>query len=478
MLTGERVRLGDVMIKLSIITTDEQNKILQIQNRVKSPVPGYEIIEKLGQGGMGAVYKARQINMDRLVAIKILNPQLAADKSYIDRFLKEARSVARLSHNNIIRGIDVGQHQKRYYFVMEFVDGMTLQEKLNKEGAFTESEAIEFTLQISSAIQYISQFHIVHRDIKPDNIILNSRNVPKLADLGLALTTDGGSQSHHQTKKGNTTSADSTGFVGTPHYISPEQAQDKKVDIRSDIYSLGATLFHMVSGRTPFVGERSIVIMTKHITEDVEDPKILVPELTDGIRDVILKMMEKDPGERYQTPNELIDDLNLVKETGRVKKPRKTRARRPRRKPTSSPGRGRRRRRKTRASTRRSRTSQKGPGVSDISPLSISTDSFPAVTDEEINARDNNSIEEMLKMAKETKDFSRKEYFLKKILENGDVDDEIALEARCRFAYLISVLRKDESIDVLLEIIEDYIEYSDNKFYKLAESKLTELNRG
>lgn len=491
MLKGQKIRLGDLMVKIGVITPAQQEEILKIQNTITSPIPGYEMLEKLGQGGMGAVYRGRQVNMDRIVAIKTLNARLAAEKASVDRFLKEARSVARLNHNNIIKGIDVGQSKGIYYFIMEFVDGPTLQEKLNKTGVFSEKEALQIVLQIADAIRYIKQFGIVHRDIKPDNIILTSQNIPKLADLGLVLTKNEVvettsnqnskvSDAHNHSTNSGSSSVVNTSFVGTPHYISPEQAQQKEVDFRSDIYSLGATLFHLVTGRTPFEGDRSIIIMTKHITEDLENPRSLNPALSHGIADLILKMMEKEPSARQQTPEELINDIKIVLETGELPGTSKTRPKSRRlRHRGASARRGRRIRR--RPGSNRRVLKQKRKTTSDNSSdssasLEVTTGDF--LMDEKELEPSKINCEESLKQAKETKDFAKKEALLIEAMsDDSEENDLVSLEAKCRYAYLISVIRKDEAIEVLLEVIEDYIEYADNKYYDLSEKKLKELNQ-
>ncbi|PCJ52252.1 MAG: hypothetical protein COA79_24300 [Planctomycetota bacterium] len=479
-LKGQKVRLGDLMVKLKVISPEQRSDVLNIQNAVQLPIPGYEIMEKLGQGGMGAVYLGRQINMDRKVAIKTLNANLASKKSNIKKFLKEAKSVAQLNHNNIVKGIDVGQNKGRYYFIMEYVDGPTIQKVLDDDGIVEETRALSIAKQMADAIRYINQANFVHRDIKPDNIILTSKGVPKLADLGLVLSED--DKDDHD--KSESLSASSTGvnttFVGTPHYISPEQAQEQDVDFRSDIYSLGATLFHMVTGRTPFEGDRSIIIMTKHITEDVIPPNEINSVLSKGVNDLILKMMEKEPNDRQQSPEELIQDITTVIETralpGAAKKKRPKKKRR-------SLGTSNRRRRK-RVKRRPTSTSRRRPKSSKIkmeeeedssesSRLEVTTNSFLL---SELDLDDAETPAELLKMSKETNDYKLKEQYLLQAMRDED-DDEISLEAKCRYSYLISVLKKEEAIEILLEVIEDYIDYSENKYYGLAEKKLKELNQ-
>lgn len=273
--------------------------------KTKSPIPGYEVFERLGQGGMGIVYRGRQINMDRIVAIKVLRSQFSAQPKIVEKFLKEAKTLASLNHNNIIKVITLGQHLNRNYFVMEFVSGPTLLEKLNQERVLKESDVLQVSLQIAEAISHLNQYGIVHRDIKPSNIILNAQNIPKLSDFGISIT---------QTSSESSPS----GLSGTCHYISPEQALQKDVDVRSDFYSLGATMFHLLTGQTPFAGDKSYVIITKLLTEELANPNKLNSSLSRGVSKLVQKMMAKDPLERFQTPIELITAIKTVISSGEL----------------------------------------------------------------------------------------------------------------------------------------------------------------
>ncbi|MHC5036400.1 MAG: protein kinase domain-containing protein [Planctomycetota bacterium] len=266
-------------------------------------VPGYEIVSKIGHGGMGTVYRAKQVNLDRTVAIKVLDPELAKDRNFVTRFLREARSVAQLNHENIIVGIDVGKTpREHFYFVMEYVEGNTVYEILKKEHHFEEARALEITQQIARALKHAADHNLVHRDIKPDNIMITKEGVAKLCDLGLAKSTRG---------KLRLTQAGST--HGTPHYMSPEQARGKEdIDIRSDIYSLGATLYHMLVGEVPFDGESAAVILLKHISEDVPSPRVQRPEIDENTCHVLERMMAKRRVDRYQAPDELVEDLERI----------------------------------------------------------------------------------------------------------------------------------------------------------------------
>ncbi len=215
------------------------------ENNKKFQIPGYQVISKIGKGSMGVVYKAKQMSVDRIVAIKILLDPLAQNKEFIKRFEREAKIAARLSHNNIVNAIDAGEVDGHYFFVMEYVEGPTIKDYLDKHKTFDEKEALRIVLAVAEALKHAHSRGLIHRDIKPENIIL-TRDAVKLADLGLARITDD--------EKWGLSEAGMA--IGTPYYISPEQVRGQtNIDIRADIYSLGATLYHMVTGRVPYGGD-------------------------------------------------------------------------------------------------------------------------------------------------------------------------------------------------------------------------------
>jgi tRNA A-37 threonylcarbamoyl transferase component Bud32 len=269
-------------------------------------IGGFELIGKIGAGGMGTVFKARQKSLDRIVALKILPPSIAKDQTFIERFLREARTSAKLNHPNIVQGIDVGHDPKAnlYYFAMEFVDGPSLKGVQKKEHVIPEKRALEITHQVAAALECAQRAGIVHRDIKPDNILLTTNGNVKLADLGLARQQ--GANDAGITLGGST--------LGTPFYMSPEQVRGElaKVDVRSDIYSLGATLFHLVTGQPPYSGATSALIMSKHLTEAPPKPRELKPELSEACSKLILKMLEKDQRKRQQSATELSAEIELI----------------------------------------------------------------------------------------------------------------------------------------------------------------------
>ncbi|NQT87340.1 protein kinase, partial [bacterium] len=262
-------------------------------------IGGFEVLSRVGRGGMGIVYKARQVSMNRIVALKILPPSRAKNATYVQRFLREARSAAQLSHTNIVQAIDVGNADGYYYFAMEFVDGETVQALLEREGVLDERHALTIATAVAHALDHAHRHGIVHRDVKPGNIMIDRHGAVKLADLGLARSVE----------PIDTVTVDGVG-VGTPHYIAPEQARgETDVDCRADIYSLGATLYHLLTGEPPFDGPTSAVVAAKHITMPLPSPKDKNPALSQGVCRLIRRMMAKKPNGRPQTPAKLLVEI-------------------------------------------------------------------------------------------------------------------------------------------------------------------------
>ena len=259
---------------------------------------------------MGAVYKALQLSLDRTVAIKILSPALAKNPAYARRFEREALASSKLNHPNIVAALDVGEEDGLRYLVMEYVAGRTVAQLLAR-GALDEKRAVGIIIQIVRALDHAARADIVHRDIKPANILVTKQGLAKLGDLGLAkeIKADGS-----ETEEGIA--------MGTPFYVSPEQARgEKHIDGRTDIYALGATLYHMVTGRVPFSGPNPAVVMTMHITEPLPPPEEVHEGVSRGLSQIIEKMMAKDKGARYQTPAELMTDLQAWMEGKFVVRP-------------------------------------------------------------------------------------------------------------------------------------------------------------
>jgi serine/threonine-protein kinase len=302
---GSRLPLGEVLVELEYLTRRQLDGLLKSQGGRKAPsaaLPGFELIRKLGEGGMGATYLARQVSMDRLVALKVLRKNLSRDKIFVERFHREARLAGQLDHVNIVKAIDVGEGAGFHYLVMEYVEGKSALDLIPEGGAMEELEALQIVLQIARALAYAGERNIIHRDVKPDNILVTADRVAKLCDFGLARHT------------GQETRLTQTGVaMGTPHYVSPEQARgDGELDSRTDIYSLGATLYHMVTGRTPFDGASAVIVMTKHLSEQVPWPREVNPALSENICRLIERMMAKAPEDRYPTPAALVADVELV----------------------------------------------------------------------------------------------------------------------------------------------------------------------
>jgi tetratricopeptide (TPR) repeat protein len=282
--------------------TREREPKTSTQTGAGSVIPGYSILARLGRGGMGAVFKAIQLSMNRLVALKILPVTLAKDKTYIRRFLREARSAAQMNHPNLTRVYDVGSYRGVFYFSMEFVEGATLYDLIQSEGGIDVETATDIVLQAARGLRHAHSHSIVHRDIKPENIMIATDGTVKVTDMGLAKRMD--TADHDITVTGQ--------VIGTPCYMSPEQITSPKfVDERSDVYSLGATFFHMVAGRRPFMGDNSAHTMLKVVGEDPVWPRGGIPV---AVLRVIKKMMAKDPARRYQSMDELVDELLYVKD--------------------------------------------------------------------------------------------------------------------------------------------------------------------
>ena len=260
----------------------------------------FEILGRLGQGGMGAVYQARQTSLDRIVALKTLQASLAGDPEYIARFRREAKAAAGLNHPNLVQVYAAGENDGLHWFAMEYVEGESAQDRLKRKGRLDPAEAIAIAVHIATALDYgWRKAHLIHRDIKPDNIFLSSDGEVKLGDLGLAKHA------------GETQSLTMTGAsMGTPHYMSPEQAEGKKdVDLRADIYSLGCALFHLVAGKQPYQGDTALAVMMKHVTAPVPEMTAAWPGSPGELSRVVLKMMQKDPAARQQSYAEVIADL-------------------------------------------------------------------------------------------------------------------------------------------------------------------------
>lgn len=258
----------------------------------------YELVEKVGEGGMGLVYKARCHLLNRYVAVKILKPELTGDEEFINKFKKESLSSASLSHPNIVNIYDVGMEDGIYYIVMEFVKGKTLKEIIRERAPMPYYEIINISRQICLALEHAHNNNIIHRDIKPQNILITHDGIVKVADFGIARA----SNSATLTNTGN--------VIGSVYYISPEQARGGFTDEKTDIYSLGTVMYEMAAAKVPFMAESPVVVALKHIQEDVLRPSELNPDIPAALEDIILRSLEKDPALRYESAAAVIKDLD------------------------------------------------------------------------------------------------------------------------------------------------------------------------
>jgi serine/threonine protein kinase len=266
----------------------------------------YELLEKIGEGGMGKVYKAKCHVLNRFVAIKILKTELNNDEDFVARFKREATSIAKLSHPNIVNVHDVGTEENINFIVMEYIEGKTLKQVIKANGRINSKEAVEIAYQIAKALECAHKSNIVHRDIKPDNIMIMEDNMVKVMDFGIAKVAD-------------SSTVTNVSIMGTVRYLSPEQAKGNLVDGRTDIYSLGVVMYEMVTGQVPYNAESSISIAMMHIQEPVIPPKEIISDIPENINQVILKSMEKEPIKRYQTAREMADILKTIKENPNFK---------------------------------------------------------------------------------------------------------------------------------------------------------------
>ena len=259
----------------------------------------YEILEKIGSGGMSVVYKAKCHTLNRLVAIKVLKEEFASDENFVSKFKMEAQAAARLSHPNIVNVYDVVDEEKLHYIVMELIEGITLKSYIEKKGLLDSKEAIGIAIQVAQGIAAAHEQHIIHRDIKPQNMIISKDGKVKVADFGIARAV-------------SSQTVNSSAAVGSVHYISPEQARGGYCDERSDIYSFGITLYEMVAGRVPFEGDNTVAVALAHLEDPVVPPGEYNPQVYPGLEDIILKCTKKKPDRRYGSMEEVIHDLRRV----------------------------------------------------------------------------------------------------------------------------------------------------------------------
>jgi serine/threonine-protein kinase len=290
---------GDVIHIGKATLTFHEDTALNLEG---TTLGNYRIHNKIGQGGMGAVYKATQISMDRIVALKVLKDELTSDSKFVKQFLQEARTAGKLNHPNVVKVHDFGEANGTYYFSMEYVDGETVEDVLKREGKLSVNRTLEIVEQTAAALQHAHKLGIIHKDVKPQNILCDRRGLTKLTDLGLARTAE---KEATDRRRGS--------IMGTPYYMAPETAQLKKADARTDIYSLGASFFHMLTGRVPYEGANSLAVIAKHVTDPVPNPKQFDVTIPEPVCRLVELMMAKNPSTRPANASAVLKTIEQLK---------------------------------------------------------------------------------------------------------------------------------------------------------------------
>ncbi|MBI5367473.1 MAG: protein kinase [Planctomycetes bacterium] len=269
-------------------------------------IAGFEVQRELGRGASGVVYKARQLSLDRTVALKVLTGNILANPEELKRFFREARAGMKLNHENVVRTIDVGETNGLHWISMEYIEGMTMRQLLTKHGELSSTSAVGHGIQVARALDHAHSLGIIHRDIKPANLLVQKDGLLKVTDLGLAKNL----------REAGMSGITADGMaIGTPNYMCPEQVMDaRSVDHRADIYSLGATLYHAVTGVVPFASKNVLEIATKVLNEKLPSPRTIIPTVPESLCAVIERMTKKDAAERYATPAEALAALEKVRE--------------------------------------------------------------------------------------------------------------------------------------------------------------------
>jgi len=304
---GHERPMSEVLIDLGFVTRTQlarlQGSSEDSGGRPAQQIPGYQLLNRCGAGAMAVVYRARQLSLDRIVAVKVLPRRLSKNTEFVERFYREGRAAAQLNHTNIVQAIDVGEASGYHYFVMEFVEGCTVYDELAEAKVYSEREAIDIITQIGRALLHAHERGFIHRDVKPKNIMLTKERVAKLADMGLA----------REATDLQAAMAEAGRAYGTPYYISPEQIRGEvDIDHRADLYSLGATFYHMVTGRVPFEGPTPAAVMHKHLKETLTPPDHLNTGLTSGCGAMIEMLLAKSREDRYPSARELLTDLDRL----------------------------------------------------------------------------------------------------------------------------------------------------------------------
>lgn len=300
---GAEALLARLVARGSLTANQAKRAGQELSTLLGQQIPGFLMQDKVGQGSMGTVYRALQVSLNRIVAVKILHSRLAANKDLLESLRREAHTAAKLSHNNIIQAIDFGSAGPLHYLVMEFVEGKTIREDVDAGKVYEEREAVEIILQIAQALQHAHKRGLIHRDVKPANIVLTAEGIAKLADLGMARQT--GDELMIRKERGLA--------IGTPYYMAPEAVRGRDdVDARADLYSLGATLYHMVTGQPPFPGKTGESVLRAQLEQELTPPDHLNQSLSSGLGEVVEWLMAKDRRQRYKNADDLIIDLECL----------------------------------------------------------------------------------------------------------------------------------------------------------------------
>lgn len=303
---GRQKAFGQILVERQALTPGQLSRLESMiaKQRTGRTIPGFKMLGKLGKGTTATVYKAKQINLDRLVAIKVLPASSMRSERAVTAFYAEGRAAAQLNHSNIVQAFDVGHWSDYHYFVMEYVEGRTVHELLTERGTFEPEAALDVAIAVAEALRHAHEKGFVHRDVKPKNIILDGASTPKLADLGLARAI--ADRAAALAEKGQA--------LGTPYYIAPEQVRgEMEIGPPADVYSLGATFYHMLTGLPPFTGTDAKQVMDMHLHEAVKPPIELVPTMPPGLSEVVEKMLKKRPEDRYINCESLLLDLQAWK---------------------------------------------------------------------------------------------------------------------------------------------------------------------
>lgn len=302
---GDAARVLAALVARGVVTGVQLERLRsQAKSQGNQQIPGFKIISRLGDGAgsMAAVYKAKQLSLDRIVAVKVLPRERTRDAEYVKRFYAEGKAAAKLNHPNIVAALDVGQAGEFHYFVMEFVEGRSVYDMLGEVARYDDADAVRIVLDVAKALDHAHAAGIVHRDIKPQNIMLTRDGAAKLADMGLARDTNAAPSEDEKGKA-----------MGTPYYIAPEAIKSSdQADFRVDIYSLGATLYHMVTGHVPFDAPTPKDVMRMHLKRPLTPPEQINPRVGAAVSQVIRVCMAKRPDDRYDSTSELVEDLQAI----------------------------------------------------------------------------------------------------------------------------------------------------------------------